>query len=154
MEAEAQWVDDTDPMAAGGSDASSLDFWVGEWTCTWDGGGGRNRITKELDGRVVVERFESLEPERWSGMSLSVFDEEHGWRQTWVDSTGNYWAFHEGRDGDDLTFEVREVDDGRDVVKRMVFTDVADDSFSWRWERSFEDGGSWEPLWTIAYRRS
>jgi hypothetical protein len=147
-------VDDTDPMAAYGSDSSSLDFWVGEWTCTWDGGGGRNRITKELDGRVVVERFESLEPEHWSGMSLSVFDEEHGWRQTWVDSTGNYWAFHEGCDGDDLTFEVREIDDGRDVVKRMVFTDVADDSFSWRWERSFEDGGSWEPLWAIAYRRS
>ena len=31
-------------------------------------------------------------PEQWSGMSLSVFDEVHGWRQTWADSTGNYWA--------------------------------------------------------------
>jgi len=140
-------------MTPHGSDASSLDFWVGEWVCTWDGGHGANRITKELDDRVVVERFESLEPERWTGMSLSVFNEEHGWRQTWVDSTGNYWALHEGSDGDDLTFEVTENDDGRDVVKRMVFSDVAYDSFSWRWERSFDAGASWEPLWTIAYRR-
>ena len=45
--------------------------------------------------RVVVERFESLEPEQWSGMSLSVFDEVHGWRQTWADSTGNYWALED-----------------------------------------------------------
>jgi hypothetical protein len=140
-------------MAAQGSDASSLDFWVGEWACTWDGGSGRNRITKELDDRVVVERFESLEPERWSGMSLSVFGERDGWRQTWVDSTGNYWSFHEGRDGNDLTFEVTETDDDRDVVKRMVFSDVAEDSFSWRWERSFDSGATWEPLWAIAYRR-
>ena len=76
------------------SGPASLDFWVGDWHCEWDGGEGSNRVTKELGDRVVVERFESLEPERWSGMSLSVFDERYGWRQTWVDSTGNYWALH------------------------------------------------------------
>lgn len=154
MEAHHQAQDDTERMAVQSSDASSLDFWVGDWVCTWDGGSGRNRITKELDERVVVERFESLEPERWSGMSLSVFDEPgRRWRQTWVDSTGNYWAFDEGRAGDDFTFEVNETDEGRDVVKRMVFSDVAYDSFSWRWERSYDSGASWEVLWRIAYRR-
>ena len=54
--------------------SSSLDFWLGEWSCTWEGGRGRNGITKEMDGHVVVERFESLEPELWSGLSVSVFD--------------------------------------------------------------------------------
>jgi hypothetical protein len=75
------------------SSSAALDFWLGDWRCGWEGGEGRNRITKELGDRVMVERFESLAPDRWSGMSLSVFDERHGWRQTWVDSTGNYWAF-------------------------------------------------------------
>jgi uncharacterized protein DUF1579 len=131
-----------------------LDFWLGEWACSWEGGGGRNRITKELDDRVVVERFESLAPERWSGMSMSVYDEASGrWHQTWVDSVGNYWAFHEGREGDRLTFETDEQEEGREVRKRMVFSDVAHDSFAWRWERSSDRGATWEALWTIHYRR-
>jgi hypothetical protein len=75
------------------SSSTALDFWLGDWRCAWEGGEGRNRVSKEFDGRVVVERFESLAPDRWAGMSLSVFDERHRWRQTWVDSTGNYWAF-------------------------------------------------------------
>jgi len=162
-EAEAQdrRVPDTRTMRSGGvSTSASLDFWVGDWSCTWEGGHGRNRVAKELDGRVVVERFESLAPEVWSGMSVSVFDARDGrWRQTWVDSTGNYWAFEEGRDHDDLTFEVFELeanDDGSrvEVRKRMVFSDIDGDSFHWRWERSSDGGAEWEPLWTIDYRRA
>lgn len=142
------------------SDPASLDFWLGEWNCTWERGRGRNRIAKELEDHVLVERFESLAPERWSGMSLSVFDERDGrWRQTWVDSTGNYWAFHEGRDGDHLTFQTTDVevdDTGRrlEVEKRMVFFDIEADAFRWRWERSWDPGATWEPLWTIEYHRA
>src|SRR5436190_775368 len=71
----------------------ALDFWIGTWDCTWDGGRGTNRITREFDDRVVVERFEALEPEPFRGTSLSVFDPNAGWRQTWVDSNGSYWHF-------------------------------------------------------------
>jgi hypothetical protein len=133
---------------------ASLDFWLGVWTCTWDGGGGRNAITKELDGRVVVERFESHAPERWSGLSLSVFDEARGWRQTWVDSTGNYWAFHGDTHPDGFAFTANELEDGREVVKRMVFFDVEPDAFRWRWERSEDAGVTWELRWAIDYRRA
>ena len=138
---------------------AALDFWLGDWSCTWDGGHGSNRVARELDGHVVVERFECLAPERWSGISMSVFDSGLGrWRQTWVDSTGNYWALDEGRDRDDLTFEVEEIetaDDGSrvEVRKRMVFSDVDEDAFRWRWERSGDAGATWEPLWMIDYRR-
>jgi hypothetical protein len=142
------------------SSAAGLDFWLGDWRCAWEGGEGRNRVTKELGGRVVVERFESLAPERWSGMSLSVFDERDGrWRQTWVDSTGNYWTFHEGRDGERFTFETTDIEVDhtgrrREVEKRMVFFDIEADAFGWRWERSSDRGRTWEPLWTIDYRRA
>jgi hypothetical protein len=150
------------------SSPASLDFWLGEWSCTWDGGQaegrGMNRIVKELEGHVVVERFESFAPERWSGMSLSVFDgRARRWRQTWVDSTGNYWAFREGRDGDHLTFQATDVEATaieasgtgvrREVLKRMVFFDIGSDAFRWRWERSLDGSATWEPLWIIDYRR-
>jgi len=136
------------------SSPDALDFWVGDWGCTWDGGEGRNRVTKELGGRVVVERFESLAPERWSGMSLSAFDERHGWRQTWADSTGNYWAFRGSADTEGLSFSVTEVEDGREVHKRMVFSGIEADTFDWRWERSEDGCATWVTLWTIDYRRA
>ena len=142
----------SDAPPSDGPDA--LDFWVGEWECTWEGGRGANRITKELDDHVVVERFESFEPERWSGLSVSVHDERHGWRQTWADSTGNYWAFHGGAHPEGFAFAVTEREDDRDVEKRMVFSDVAADRLTWRWERSTDGGRTWDVLWTIDYRRT
>jgi hypothetical protein len=141
-------------MPARPSTPSSLDFWLGDWSCTWEAGEGRNRVTKEMDGRVVVERFESLEPERWSGMSMSVFDELHGWRQTWVDSTGNYWALQGRSHPEGFAFAVDEVENGRDITKRMVFSDIEADRFDWRWERSTDGGETWGSLWTIEYRRA
>jgi hypothetical protein len=135
----------------GGPDA--LDFWLGEWACSWDGGHGCNRVTRELNGRVVVERFESEAPERWSGMSVSVHDERRGWRQTWVDSTGNYWAFEGAPYPEGFAFSTTQHEDGRDVEKRMVFSEIGPDAFSWRWERSVDGADSWEVLWAIEYRR-
>ena len=87
-------------------------------------------------------------------MSVSVFDERNGWRQTWVDSTGNYWAFHQEPHPDGFAFAVTEVEDGREVEKRMVFFNIGSDAFRWRWERSSDSGAAWEPLWTIDYRRA
>ena len=34
----------------------------------------------------------------------------------------------------------------------MVFSDVTDDAFHWRWERS-QDGETWEQRWAIDYTR-
>jgi hypothetical protein len=136
------------------ADASALDFWVGDWVCTWEGGHGTNRITKELDERVVVERFESLEPERWTGMSVSVHHDRLGWRQTWVDSTGNYWALHGEEHPEGFAFAVGEREDGHEVLKRMVFSDIQAERFDWRWERSDDGGGTWSILWRIDYRRA
>jgi hypothetical protein len=131
----------------------ALDFWIGEWVCTWEGGHGANRISKELDDHVVVERFECLEPERWIGMSFSVYQERHGWRQTWVDSTGNYWALLGRSHPEGFAFVVDNVENGRGITKRMVFSDIQDDAFRWRWERSEDSGATWSELWVIDYRR-
>ena len=35
-----------------------FDFWVGDWDCSWDGGNGTNKVTAELDGMVILERFD------------------------------------------------------------------------------------------------
>jgi hypothetical protein len=132
----------------------ALAFWLGEWTCTWEGGSGTNAVTRELGDHVVVERFEALEPDRWSGLSVSVPGPANGtWRQTWVDSNGSYWHF-EGGPQDDGTFVFATpgpVDEDR-RFKRMVFSAIEPDGFDWRWESS-TDGSTWEERWAIRYDR-
>jgi len=131
-----------------------LSFWLGTWDCTWEGGHGTNDLTRELDGRVVVERFESVAPDRFTGLSVSVPDRDgDGWRQTWVDSTGNYWHFVGGAQPDgSFLFATPEPVDAEHLFKRMVFSDITADAFQWRWEAS-ADGRRWEQRWAIEYRR-
>ncbi len=47
-----------------------------------------------------------------------------------------------------------EIEDGREIEKRMVFSEIEADTFDWRWERSTDGGVTWESLWTIDYRRA
>ncbi|MEP7060216.1 MAG: hypothetical protein ABI828_05740 [Actinomycetota bacterium] len=130
-----------------------LEFWIGRWTATWEGGHGTNSLTRDLDGHVITERFEALEPERFSGLSVSVQGPDGIWRQTWVDSTGSYWHFEGGpqNDGTFIFATPERVDTDR-LYKRMVFSDIAEEAFSWRWEFS-EDRVTWDPRWQISYRR-
>jgi hypothetical protein len=131
----------------------ALDFWIGEWDCTWQEGGGRNSVTRELGDAVVVERFEAVTPEHFTGMSVSVHDRETGiWRQTWVDSNGSYWHFVGDADNGTVTFATPEPVDADHAFKRMVFSDITADAFRWRWEAS-SDGATWTERWAIEYRR-
>lgn len=125
--------------------SSQLDFWLGEWDCTWEGGRGTNTVTAELDGAVVLERFESVQ---LRGMSVSVYDADADlWRQTWVDSQRGYLELAGGfADG---AMELQHERDG--MRHRMRFTDIERDRFAWHWERL--EGAEWVPKWQIEYTR-
>ena len=132
----------------------ALDFWLGSWIATWEGGGGTNVVTRELADAVIVERFEVAPPDPWSGMSVSVHDPtSERWRQTWVDSNGSYWHFVGMRTGEGTIFATPEPVDADRLYKRMVFSDVTSDAFHWRWESS-ADGSTWVQRWAIDYRRT
>jgi hypothetical protein len=136
-------------------ESKQLDFWVGDWDLTYgDGGKGRSRITKILDGCVVLEEFEGAPGVKLNGRSLSVFDRPSGkWKQTWVDDSGAYLDFAGGREGDTMVL-AREVQrGGKSLRQRMVYSDIAADSLTWRWQRSDDGGASWKTLWEIRYRR-
>lgn len=130
-----------------------LDFWVGDWDAQWDGGRGRNTVTQAALDRVYVERFRAEGDEPFEGMSLSVCDRTGEWRQSWADSDGNCWAFVGGPQPDGtFVFGTPVPVDADQVFKRMVFAEIAADSFAWRWEFS-ADGEAWEQRWAIRYRR-
>ena len=135
----------------------TFDFWLGEWDCRFEGGHAANSVTRRFGGKVLQENFVVDQPRPWTGMSVSVWDESVGWRQTWVDESGSYWAFVGGLVDGNPSFGTPVPVDADDqfpdgLFKRMVFTDIGAEGFHWRWESS-PDGDAWTVNWEIDYTR-
>jgi hypothetical protein len=132
-----------------------FDFWLGDWDVTWgEGERGRNRVEAILDGQVVLENFDGQPASPLRGLSVSVYSPAlDRWRQTWVDNSGNYWAFS-GRFEDGRMVLGTEVErEGRPVRLRMVWFNLQPDAFDWHWERSDDGGQTWTVLWQLRYAR-
>lgn len=144
-------------------DASEyFDFWVGEWDLTWQASNGTtekgmNTIERVLNGKVIKENFEATtgKLKGYIGKSYSVYNPSSGkWKQTWVDNSGGYLDFV-GKFEDNKRIFIREGQDrnGNPIMQRMVFYDITEDSFTWDWEKSTNNGKSWQLQWRIAYQR-
>jgi hypothetical protein len=147
--AAADAADPEPPCAA--PEFRQLDFWVGTWDLTWEGGSGTNVIDRPYGDCVIRERFDGGD---FRGMSVSTWDPLAGvWKQTWVDNRGGYMDFTGGPDGDRMILSRVLVTDAGEVHQRMVFRDIIEDSLTWDWERSLNGGQTWELRWRIQYRR-
>jgi len=92
----------------------------------------------------------------YEGKSYSVYNPQTGeWKQTWVDNEGSYLDFTGDITGGSRIFHRTAVsaDDNR-FLQRMVFHDITEDSLIWDWERSEDEGETWQLMWRIHYRRS
>jgi len=139
-----------------------LDFWQGTWDLTWEDPDGtiavgRNIITREYDGFVVYEKFSAISGtlEGFQGMSVSVYDPTRNiWKQTWVDNQGSYLDFEGAFDGEKRIFVRRfTTPGGMEMIQRMVFSNISEDSFMWDWESSTDEGSTWNLNWRIQYTR-
>lgn len=146
------------------AEARQFDFWLGEWDVTWpteqaggeagERGSGTNRITRMFGDCVIEENFSNGDGS-FTGHSVSVYDERAAlWRQTWVDSDGNYLWFTGRFDGQamDLRTEPIQRESGI-AVYRMLWSDISEDSLEWAWQVSPDQGDTWRDLWNISYRR-
>ncbi|MEO9483615.1 MAG: hypothetical protein ABJG47_09230 [Ekhidna sp.] len=141
-------------------DLSKLDFWVGKWNLTWEGGKGTNLIEKKLDGRVIQENFEAIEGgfKGYLGTSISTFNPQDGkWHQAWADNNGGYIDLVGIMDGETRIFQMtspRQLPNGTTSISRMRFYNIQKDSFVWDWEASADGGESWQLSWRINYQRA
>lgn len=135
-------------------EARQFDFWVGEWDLTWgEEGRGTNSITKIYDGCVIQENFDGGAMD-FKGMSISTYDTEvKKWKQTWVDSAAGYIDLAgEFENGEMQLFHQRIVE-GKRVDYRMRFFNIVKHTLDWSWERSNDQGQTWEVQWLIQYQR-
>lgn len=147
------------PCAA--AEQKQLEFWVGDWDLTWPGqkqgelDHGTNTIHRLLDSCVVQENFSAGDSGHLRGMSVSIFDTRAGrWKQTWVDNEGGYLDFvGEFKDGQMVLSRDNVQPDGKKVVQRMVFKNIAANEFDWSWESSADGGKTWNVMWPIHYKR-
>lgn len=139
--------------------AAQFDFWLGNWELTWgDNGRGTNEISRILDGRIIHENFNSTPDDDsppFKGVSVSAYDAPNDqWRQTWVDNQGGYLdfvgSFAEGK----MILSREAIVQDKPVKQRMVWFNIREDSFDWAWERSEDDGRSWQTIWPIHYTRA
>jgi len=143
--------------------ADLFDFWLGDWSVTWknaDGTTGKahNHVARILDGQVIEEQFDedaADPPPHLRGRSLSVLQKATGlWRQSWSDNQGGFFAFTASVDGDKRIFATDLRTDGAQVKgQRMVFRDIAKDSFTWDWESTTDGGKTWTLNWQLSYKR-
>lgn len=140
-----------------------FDFWVGTWDLSWedfDGtiARGTNHIERILDGKVIEEKFEAYSGtyEGFKGMSYSVYNPRTGeWKQTWVDNNSGYLDFTGEFDGKKRIFKRKGVNpQGKEILQRMVFYDITDNSLTWDWEISEDAGETWQLRWRIFYERA
>jgi hypothetical protein len=135
--------------------AAQFDFWLGDWELASGGQPtGTNSITKEFDGAVIIEHFSGSAATKLNGMSVSVFNRTTGkWQQTWVDNQAGYLDFTgEFADGK-MILSRSAVLKGKEILQRMVWANITPDSFDWSWERSDDNGASWQVVWPIHYTR-
>ncbi len=146
------------PVLSQEMDESWLNFWLGEWSLTWQSEGedfkGENIISKILDDKIVQENFINLN-NGYMGMSVSTYNPiAKKWFQTWVDSEGSYLTFTSDMEGDSKIFKTQVVErNGNKYQQRMVFKNIEKDSFNWYWEATTDGGETWTLNWEIQYKR-
>ena len=134
---------------------SQFNFWVGNWELTWnDTSRGNNNITVEMGNCLIHEHFSDT-VNQYFGQSWSMYDTtSKKWKQTWVDNSGEYLDFQGGFENGTMILQRSDINKkGQPVLQRMIFFNIAKNTFDWDWESSTDGGVSWKSQWKIHYRR-
>ena len=77
------------------------------------------------------------------------------WQQTWVDNQAGYIVLT-GKYADNkmiLSTALVKTADGKENISRMIFYNISKNSFDWNWEKSTDNGSTWNLMWQIHYKR-
>jgi hypothetical protein len=134
----------------------ALDYWVGEWSVNVPGGGPSSTSTVRLllDQCVVVENWgdgHGHDGENIFGYSLGDRD----WRGMFFDNHGHVHVFVSGKVADGTAeFLGPSVDEhGEAVLNRIRLVRLAPDRIEQTWEKSRDNGQTWNRQFRLEYTR-
>ena len=134
----------------------AFDFWVGDWEVSTPDGrtAGTNSITKEEDGCLLVERWESARGT--TGQSYNYYDPgQQVWRQVWV-SPGVVIDYSGGLNQTGAMVLEGEISyrGGETHDFRGTWTPQADGSVRQHFEQYDAEAGEWGDWFTGIYRKA
>lgn len=146
-----------------------FDFIHGRWTVEhrrlksrgvgsddWDVFAATSSCEPRLGGLANVEEMHC--PARgWIGMGVRTFDVEAGlWSVHWVNNlNGQVQPPVRGRfNADGCVLEGADVDDGRPIVARYIWSRVHTSNPRWTQQFSYDRGRSWETNWIMDFTRA
>lgn len=141
------------------SESRYYDFWPGTWVEVVDGCPDASATTFTVRRSVGESVFE----ERWTlvyeggehrSAALRAWDTAAGrWMFTWADEEGRFQVWEGTKFGDDW-YIVREFEiQGDRFLSRQAWLREGSDELTRVMERSFDDGGTWEPRFRTRFRR-
>jgi hypothetical protein len=132
-----------------------FDFWIGKWDVKSQGAlVGHSEIQQILGTCVILENWTGMQG--GSGKSFNTYDtESHAWRQFWVDDRGTSTLFTDGKlENGAMRFLTHSRGaDGKDVLGRLSFYDLAKDRVRQWKERSTDGGATWTTDYDLQYER-
>lgn len=158
----------SDPNPAAPPETSQYAFMIGEWECTTrfmgpDGtyNEGRASWSAEfiLDGWAIQDYWVSTRPNGavFHGTNIRSFNPALGkWECRWLPQGSLEWKHFTSEKIDDTMVMLGSGSDQRgEFLDRNTFHEITDERWSWRKDRSYDDGETWiEGVGYIEARRS
>jgi hypothetical protein len=141
------------PPRCDAAEHDQFDFWVGEWEVrdTADAVVGHNRVTRILDGCVLLEEWTSAGSSE--GKSFNIYDRRTGmWHQTWVDNNGLRLDLSGGLEDGRMVLKGETQSPEGAALHRITFT-PRDGTVRQLWESSQDGGTTWTVLFDGSYSR-
>lgn len=138
-----------------GDDFRQFDFWVGEWNVVDQDGrtAGRNSITLEQNGCVLIERWTSAKG--GTGISMNHFDPlSQSWKQHWV-GLGLILEMSGGWNGSSMLLEgkLQYLADSKVTLLRGTWTPMPDGRVRQHFVESRDEGETWTEWFDGYYSR-
>lgn len=144
------------PRPCTAKEATQFDFWVGNWNLySADTLTGTNTIYKVMEGCTIQENFSNRDAS-YIGKSWSVYSPQAKlWQQTWIDNQGAFIYLSGKFENGVMTLftEPRKLPNGAEIINRMIYHSINQESFDWEWEASSDKGTTWKNNWHIHYIR-
>ena len=159
----------TDRSVAQTGSPHDFDYFAGAWTThqrrlakrgvgstDWEEFPATLCMTPYLDGTVTVDEV-YFPTKGWAGVTVRSFDlDTRQWSIYWISSKSGRVdpPVVGGFDGERGEFHGEDVDGGRPVKVRFVWTKRDHDHATWEQAFSYDGGRSWEVNWTADFLRA
>lgn len=137
-------------------DARAFDFWVGNWEVRDRSGNvvGHNSVDLVLGQCALIENWSGAMG--GAGKSLNVFNKAKGtWQQTWVNDKGEVVEYGNAETSPGtMRFTARTTKMEKQIMLRLSFYKVDDNTVRQVGEYSADDGKTWSVTYDFTYTRA